>query len=47
MSDEKCNQSSARCLVFFLSGDGVVEPDRQGRPPHDESLLELHNAGQE
>ncbi|HET7633819.1 MAG TPA: glycogen debranching protein GlgX [Burkholderiales bacterium] len=47
MSDEKWNQSSARCLGFFLSGDGVVEPDRQGRPPHDESFLVLLNAGHE
>ncbi|MGH8600655.1 MAG: glycogen debranching protein GlgX, partial [Burkholderiales bacterium] len=47
MSDEQWNQSSARCLGFFLSGDGVVEPDRQGRPPHDESFLVLLNAGHE
>jgi len=44
LSDEEWRHSFARCLGLFLSGDGLDERDRQGRPVTDNSFLVLLNA---
>jgi glycogen operon protein len=44
LSDEEWQHSFARCLGLFLSGEGLDERDRQGRPVTDSSFLLLLNA---
>jgi glycogen operon protein len=47
MSDEEWNHSYARCLGVFLSGRGLLEIDRRGRPVRDDSFLWLMNSHHE
>jgi isoamylase len=44
LTDEEWQHSFARCLGLFLSGEGLDERDRQGRPVTDNSFLLLLNA---
>ena len=44
LTDEEWQHSFARCLGLFLSGEGLDERDRQGRPVVDDSFLLLLNA---
>jgi isoamylase len=44
MSDHEWHQSFARCLGVLISGRGVAERDRHGRPVEDDDLLLLLNA---
>jgi glycogen operon protein len=44
LTDEEWQHSFARCLGLFLSGEGLDERDRQGRPVADDSFLLLLNA---
>ena len=47
MSDAEWQQSHARCLGVYLSGDGLTEKDERGRPVADYSFLLLFNAHHE
>ena len=44
MTAREWDESFARCLGVFLSGDALQETDMRGRPVHDASFLLLFNA---
>ena len=47
MTDEEWDQHFARCLGVYLSGEGLTETDRRGRPLVDDNFLVLFNAHHE
>jgi isoamylase len=47
MTDVEWQQSHARCLGVYLSGDGLSENDERGRPVADYSFILLFNAHHE
>jgi isoamylase len=47
MSEQAWQQDFARALAVFLSGDGLREVDRRGRPVRDDSFLLMFNAAAE
>ncbi|RPH67246.1 MAG: glycogen debranching enzyme GlgX [Burkholderiales bacterium] len=47
MSDDEWAHAHARCLAVYLSGSGLQEVDRRGRPVHDDDFLMLFNAHHE
>jgi isoamylase len=47
MSDVEWQQSHARCLGVYLSGEGLTESDERGRPVADYSFVLLFNAHHE
>jgi glycogen operon protein len=47
MTDEEWDQHFARCLGVYLSGEGLRETDRRGRPLVDDNFLVLFNAHHE
>jgi glycogen operon protein len=47
MTDEEWDQHFARCLGVYLSGEGLTETDRRGRPLVDDHFLILFNAHHE
>jgi isoamylase len=44
MTAQEWDESFARCLGVYLSGDALRETDRRGRPVHDASFIVLFNA---
>src|SRR5690606_18253315 len=44
MSDDEWEHAHARCLAVYLSGSGLHEVDRRGRPVRDDDFLMLFNA---
>jgi isoamylase len=47
MTDSEWQQSHARCLGVYLSGDGLTENDERGRPVADYTFMLLFNAHHE
>ena len=47
MTDQEWNQESARCLGWFLAGEGLNELNERGESVRDESFLVLANAHHE
>jgi isoamylase len=43
MTDDQWSTGQARALAIFLNGDGILDPDRRGRRPRDESFLLMVN----